>query len=265
MQHQETHTLNNQRRQGTVGVSSTDAQTTWIVADAARREWQRLSSGVKAIDRQSWKRWGAGLVLSFIVCAAWTYLVVMVTRQIPDLAAWDERALASLVAWLPMEFADAIMYESPGNLLYLAPLVVVASIISVRAGHTGYAITLIAGYILQRPLVILGWSLWDRVRPSVVAEGIAAPGFHSFPSGHTALSTFVYGFLVYLWIRRARHPAEKLFAAALALIWVAIIAAGRIRLGAHWPSDIVGGFLVAVPWLAACICLLQRLERGRGT
>ena len=38
----------------------------------------------------------------------------------------------------------------------------------------------------------------------LIGDGIAAPGLHSFPSGHAALCVAVYGFLAYLWIRSSR-------------------------------------------------------------
>ena len=101
------------------------------------------------------------------------------------------RALGWLVSVAPIAFADAIMYESPGNLLYLGPLTVLVAVWSVRRGRALMGVSLVAGYLLQRPLVLLGWMWWDRARPELVAGGVASPGFHSFSSGHAALATFV--------------------------------------------------------------------------
>jgi membrane-associated phospholipid phosphatase len=37
-----------------------------------------------------------------------------------------------------------------------------------------------------------------------------------------------------------------------------------VRLGAHWPSDIIAGFLLGLAWLGVVIVALRRGERGTG-
>lgn len=236
----------------------------WLVGAALRRLWRSLRVQVGAVPGRQWLAWGALLAAGFGVCSL---LVMGATRLARawlerGLQAWDERVLAAVVDYAPMEFADAIMYESPGNLITIAPLIVLACVIAVRLGHALAGISLLAGYLLQRPLVIFGWLWWDRVRPDTIAGGIAAPAWHSFPSGHTAMATFVYGFLAWLWARATASIAERVLASVLALGWVAMMSIGRLRLGTHWPSDMVAGFVIALAWLAVVIFAHRRLERA---
>ena len=67
---------------------------------------------------------------------------------------------------------------------------------------------------------------------------------NSYPSGHAATAVALYGLLVWLAFH-ARAPAvlKETLIAALAL-WIAGIFWSRIALGAHYPTDVVGGALI---------------------
>lgn len=234
----------------------------WLLGRSLKNLWSASRIQVRTVPARAWLAWTAILAVGFVLC---TLLVLGITRlgqYLVDrgLQTWDQHTLEAVLRQAPMEFADAIMYESPGNLLYIGPLIAVALVIAIRRGQVLVGVSLLVGYLLQRPLVIFGWMWWDRARPEFIASGVGAPAFHSFPSGHAAMSTFAYGFLAYLWARATPHWSERVFAFALALAWVAMINVGRLRLGAHWPSDVVAGFMIAVAWLAVVVVAHRRLQ-----
>ncbi len=233
----------------------------WRLGAFMSATWAGLRTQLAQVPKSAWGLWFMGLVLGFGVCTVLVYLVTYGARTWEALNAWDIDALHWVVAMAPIEFADSIMYESPGNLLYLGPLILVASAWFISRGQALNAISLLVGYLLQRPLVLLGWSWWDRSRPTLIADGVASPAFHSFPSGHAAMSTFTYGFLVFLWIRSTSSITERFFAAALGLGWVLMVAVGRLRMGSHWPSDMIAGFVIALAWLTVMIVLHRFLEK----
>jgi undecaprenyl-diphosphatase len=76
---------------------------------------------------------------------------------------------------------------------------------------------------------------------------------HSFPSGHAALCIAVYGFLAYLWIRASKSVAEKVFAVVVVALLTTVVSLARVRLGSHWPSDIVAGAVIGIAWLVVVI------------
>jgi membrane-associated phospholipid phosphatase len=94
-----------------------------------------------------------------------------------------------------------------------------------------------------------------------IANGIASPGLHSFPSGHVVVSVTMYGLIFYLWCRASRSWVERGIAIAFGTVWLGLIAASRLTLGAHWPSDIIAGFILGVLWLITVILALERGQR----
>jgi len=75
---------------------------------------------------------------------------------------------------------------------------------------------------------------------------------YSFPSGHTAGSTLMYGFMAALLISRTRSNAKRALIGAGALLAIATVACSRIYLGAHFLSDVLGAFFEALAWLLLC-------------
>ncbi|MFJ8626982.1 phosphatase PAP2 family protein [Kitasatospora sp. NPDC093550] len=110
----------------------------------------------------------------------------------------------------------------------------------------------LAGWVAAQTLV--GWgALWalkaafDRDRPAFT-DPVSHAGGPAFPSGHAMASAITCAVLVGLvWYRV--HRRGRTAACAVAAATVLTIGWTRIALGAHWPSDVLGG------WLAAGIVL----------
>ena len=97
-------------------------------------------------------------------------------------------------------------------------------------------------------------NLVARPRPYTVLENleilIEQPGEFSFPSGHTS-SSFAFAVAVYLLLpKKYGVPA---------LVLAALISLSRLYVGVHYPTDVLGGFIVGtacafaivrgIPWL----------------
>ncbi len=77
--------------------------------------------------------------------------------------------------------------------------------------------------------------------------GIAAL---AIPSGHTVISTLLYGFLAVL-AARDTGPRRGIWVYTVASALIVLIAFSRLYLGTHWFTDVVGGFSLGLAWLGA--------------
>ncbi|GHC34253.1 phosphatase PAP2 family protein [Streptomyces cinnamoneus] len=94
----------------------------------------------------------------------------------------------------------------------------------------------------------------DRPRPPL-ADRVTDSAGPAFPSGHATTSALAAGLLAWALLRVTPPLAGRLAAVCCAL-WAAGVAATRIVLGVHWPTDIIGGWLLATCWLVLTLPVL---------
>jgi undecaprenyl-diphosphatase len=100
-----------------------------------------------------------------------------------------------------------------------------------------------------------------RRRPRAPA-GIEQAGGYSFPSGHSSGSFVFFGALGYLIWREARHRALALLGLSTAIVITGMVGRARVRLRAHYFSDVLGGYALGAFWLAIVIrAFAHRLDR----
>jgi len=100
--------------------------------------------------------------------------------------------------------------------------------------------------------VLLNESLkyvFHRSRPALEHPLIELPSY-SFPSGHALGATVFYGFAaVLLWSYVAPKVWRVVIGTAIAAV-ILMVGFSRVYLGAHYPTDVLAGFLEGVAWLS---------------
>ncbi|MFI1183522.1 phosphatase PAP2 family protein [Streptomyces sp. NPDC020799] len=94
-----------------------------------------------------------------------------------------------------------------------------------------------------------------RSRPPVPDRVTHASGW-SFPSGHATTAAITAALLITAVMLRS--PRGRYVIAAVIGCWGAAVGLTRVYLGVHWFSDVIGGWLFALAWFAACLWAAAR-------
>ncbi len=116
---------------------------------------------------------------------------------------------------------------------------------------------LIKNVVLRlRPYFVPGYDvkLLRLVDSGADAMDVAAQGY-SFPSGHSTNAVVVYGSL-------AAHEKRRRLLWVLAVVLPLLVGFSRVLVGAHFPTDVLGGWLLGV-LIVALIPWLRRKIRNR--
>ena len=147
-----------------------------------------------------------------------------------------------------------------GSLEALAVVsVLVAGVLLVQRRWSMLAAWLVA-VLGGQALNLLLKDLFARPRPRFERPLVIETSY-SFPSGQAMESLVVYGMLAYLAVLILRGTGKHVVFVVGAAVLVVLIGFGRIYLGAHYLSDVVGGFAAGGAWLGAVVAGWDRMGR----
>ncbi len=183
--------------------------------------------------------------------ACWS-LVLAAAVALTVLAALDDRLPGDLSAsnavqdWpFPGEpFADVLRLLSGTEVV--AGIGAALAVIAWLAGRRRPALALAVGLALMVLLQFAVKEIVDRPRPPPELVDLRA-GFTSpsFPSGHTMSPTYLYGFLAVAALASPLYRGLRGAVVALVAAFLLLGGLANVYLGAHWTSDVIGGYLWA--------------------
>ena len=185
---------------------------------------------------------GAFAVLTFMV------------RTIPsfpiDLAI--ERALQSISSPIFAGLMTLISWPGFSPQSFIISAIIVAIIYTF--GLKWESITALVAALLPPLINVLVKDWIRRPRPTIdLVNVFGILNSYSFPSGHVMFYVGFYGFLwflVYTLLKRSwRRTLLLIFLGSL----IALVGFSRIYLGQHWPSDVLGAYLLGGLTLVAII------------
>jgi len=220
----------------------------------------------KAPKRGLGGRLALGAGAAALVAVPFTLLMLLVLSEWEPLARLDQNVADNLndVARRDTGLVDALKLGST----ILGPWVFRLAVLAVavwlwRRGAprlaTWAVVTMAIGGVLGVVLKVLV----DRARPTFPEPVFTASGY-SFPSGH-ALNSFLGVGVLLLVFLPVLTRAGKVVAVTVGAALVLLTGYDRIALGAHFVSDVIAGWVVALACLAGTAAGFEiwRREQGR--
>lgn len=147
---------------------------------------------------------------------------------------WIQNHLRNPILDPIMQFITSL---GDGGILWI--IVTAVLLIIPKTRKTGILCLISLGFTVLVNNIILK-NLVNRTRPYVAIPDLILitknPGDASFPSGHTAASFSVAVVMLMTMKKRYGIPA---------IVLASLIALSRLYVGVHYPSDVLGGFVVA--------------------
>ena len=166
------------------------------------------------------------------------------------------------ISWFGLESLLRIVCLADNDLLQAILLVCGVGLVFAARGARREAVILVGVVVVAQALCALSGKLVGRPRPSTELiqlriDPAEIAGYPSFPSGHTVHYTAFFGFLGFLALTRLKPRALSWPLASVFVALVLLIGPARIFLGAHWLSDVVGGYLLGGAALASGVHLYR--------
>jgi membrane-associated phospholipid phosphatase len=117
-------------------------------------------------------------------------------------------------------------------------------------------------------------SIVPRLAQGLLKEAVARPrptpdlvrvqehlGSFSFPSGHVVTALTLFGLLLLLVPVVVRWPLPRLGVQGFCLFVVLGMGPASVYTGAHWPSDVLGGYVLGILYLMLALRYYRRWRR----
>jgi undecaprenyl-diphosphatase len=85
----------------------------------------------------------------------------------------------------------------------------------------------------------------------------------SFPSGHITQAVSVFGVLTFLTLKNVQRGHIRILVPALSVLIIGLASVGRVYVAAHWPSDVLGSYLLGSLGVIGIAWMYDRVRTGR--
>lgn len=148
-----------------------------------------------------------------------------------------------------------------GSPTVIVAIALIAAVVGKFARHLRGAAWTLPFAVAGAGIIIQGTKLFvHRARPDLFKPLLHETGY-SFPSGHSLIAVAVYGLLGYFALHLAKGRAGRVAVISVTVLLIFLIGISRLYVGVHYPTDVLAGWAMGVPWLVTCLGLHEALAR----
>jgi undecaprenyl-diphosphatase len=163
---------------------------------------------------------------------------------------FDESLRGTVHGWATPALTTVMLaFTTLGSDIFLVTVGAILAWRWIASGHRRQTVVLAAVSLSGELLLQLLKLAFHRPRPPVFF-GLSPAETYSFPSGHAFIATVFYGLVAGILMAGEPSRRKRRGMAAIALVAALLIGYSRVYLGFHYPSDVLGGWLLAAAWLA---------------
>jgi membrane-associated phospholipid phosphatase len=190
------------------------------------------------------------------------YITLAVFAHFFDYFNWDKRLGDAIQGInLPGFHSLMVFLSFLGDKWIPFAIVILISIVLILARKRIEGIICLCGIALGAALNEITKLLIGRPRPDKsLIQVLTDVNHNSFPSGHTFFFVEFFGFLFFIIYLLPMPALLRRVLLTLLLTLIALIGMSRVYLGAHWVSDVIGGYLAGTLWLTLMIKVYLRFK-----
>lgn len=148
-------------------------------------------------------------------------------------------------------------FDSSETIIWAIIAIILAEIMTDRNFDIQITLTILTTLILNRVIK----DIVTRSRPSI--HVLMHYSNYSFPSGHSSAATAVLGAFILLVWRVAKRQWVKILTTLLFIILIFLVGFSRIYVGAHYPSDVLGGWCLGIIIITFYQTLFNKTQRKK--
>jgi undecaprenyl-diphosphatase len=210
------------------------------------------------------------LTLTLTLGSIWLFVLIADELVLDGPQRIDEQILLALrepddsanpigPKWVEETVRDFTAFGSTGIVLFIMAGVLGCFLLQRNFSLAWLLLLTIGGSLLLTYLLKAGF---DRPRPELVPH-IMFASTASFPSGHSSVAATTYLMLGTLIARMQDARRFKAYIMGFAVLLVFLVGFSRVYLGVHWPSDVLGGWILGAVWVLTVLQGARWWQRHR--
>ena len=196
--------------------------------------------------------------MTIVIISIIVFLLVLLDIFLSDITSYDNWAYSVFVENFRSDTMTKIMQfiTSFGSFIMIGIIIVLLSIFVKNK-----KVVFLLAFNTLIIVLINDFLKFVVHRPRPSGYNLINESNYSFPSGHSMVSTFFYGFIIYMVYKYIKNKKLKIALISLLSILIVLICISRIYLGVHYLSDTIAGFTLSLIYIQIFLMYNHEIER----